>query len=341
MRAPAFWWRPPDRPGILAIALSPLSAIWRIATRRRMTRPASTVNGLKVICVGNLTAGGAGKTPVVCEIIQRLQSLGAEPVVLSRGYRGSEPGPLQVDPTLHDASQVGDEPLLLANYAPVWVSRDRVAGARAAQAAGARLLVMDDGFQNPDLHKDLSLLVIDAETGFGNGRTIPAGPLREPITDGLPRADLLVAIGQSAEIASLPSRWLDLAGKDLVAASLKPMQSGMSWQGQRCVAFAGIGRPEKFFASLKASGAQLAATRSFPDHAQYNSKIIGRLRAEAQKLNAQLVTTEKDLVRLPARDRQGILPFPVRLEIQNAAPLEAALEHLAGSQGQDRSPDQH
>ncbi|MHA3913916.1 tetraacyldisaccharide 4'-kinase [Halovulum sp. GXIMD14793] len=329
MQAPKFWQNPPDQPGIAARCLSPLSAVWAMATRRRVSGQSTRVAGLKVICVGNLTAGGTGKTPLVCELVQRLQASGQNVHILSRGYGGKAVGPLRVDPQQHDAAHVGDEPLLLANYAPVWVSRDRVAGAEAAREAGADLLVMDDGFQNPGLVKDLSILVVDAEAGFGNGCVIPAGPLREPVSEGLKRADLVVAVGPDQAAKKLLSDWPQLGQKELITGQLRPLSTGMDWTALRLFAFAGIGRPEKFFATLAATGADIAATRSFADHAAYDRRIMDRLRREATEAKAQLVTTEKDLVRLPADQRSGILPFPVRLELNNPEKLDHHLSRIA------------
>lgn len=324
MRAPRFWFNPP---GVAALALSPLAAIWAAVTRRRLARSGTRVEGLRVICVGNLTAGGTGKTPLVCDLVQRLQGMGEAPHVLSRGYGGSETRPLRVDPA-HTADKVGDEPLLLSSFAPVWVSRDRVAGAKAAHLAGASIVVMDDGFQNPDLHKDLSILVIDTEVGFGNGRVIPAGPLREPVAAGVVRADLVVAIGPDEATARLRCDWPVLDTVPMAPATLQPLKTGMDWRALRLFAFAGIGRPEKFFATLAATGAQVVGTRSFADHAAYDRRIMARLRAEAAEAKAQLVTTEKDLVRLPADQRKGILPFPVRLHVPDPADLEDRLQRL-------------
>lgn len=328
MRAPGFWGNPPARPGLLARLLAPLGWLWAAATARRLARGPRVRAGIPVICVGNLTVGGSGKTPTVIALVQRLQARGVAVHVLSRGHGGSLEGPVRVEERRHGAAEVGDEPLLLAAFAPVWVARDRAAGARAAVAAGARALVMDDGLQNPGLHQDLALLVVDAGFGFGNGRVLPAGPLREPVAAGLARADLVLAIGAPPERAALAAAWPALGQRPLIAGALRPLQTGMDWTGLRALAFAGIGRPEKFFASLRALGAILVATRSFDDHAAYPPRLLARLAAEAAAAGAQLVTTEKDAARLPPDFRARVLVLPVRLEIEDWQPLDDRLATL-------------
>ncbi|MEM9779323.1 MAG: tetraacyldisaccharide 4'-kinase [Pseudomonadota bacterium] len=324
MRAPAFWARPP---GVLAALLSPAALIWQTVTARRMARAGSHL-GVPVICVGNLTAGGTGKTPVVCAVLEALTRHGRAPHALSRGYGGSEAGPLRVDPGTHTAAQVGDEPLLLSAFAPTWIARDRAAGARTAAGAGADAIVLDDGFQNPALHKDLSLLVIDAEAGFGNGRVIPAGPLREPVAAGLARADLCVLLGPDAARTAFRAGHPEVTQHPLIEGTLRPLLTGMPWEGLRCFAFAGIGRPAKFFATLRATGAEVVGTQSFADHAPYPRPVLQRLLSDAAKLGAQLVTTEKDAVRLPPDLRREVLTLPVRVDFADASPLETLLAGL-------------
>ncbi|MBP7241673.1 tetraacyldisaccharide 4'-kinase [Amaricoccus sp.] len=327
MRQPAFWSRPPASPGLAARLLAPLAWVWTAVTRRRLRRAGARV-GAPVICVGNLTIGGAGKTPTVAALVDLLSARGVAAHVVSRGHGGTLKGPVRVDPRVHSAAQVGDEPLLLAAVAPVWIGRDRAAAARAAVAAGARALVLDDGFQNPSLAKDLSIVVVDAGFGFGNGRVIPAGPLREPVTDGLARADLVLAIGPEAARAHLAAQWPAQAGRPGLAGEVAPLATGMDWRGLRALAFAGIARPEKFFATLRGLGAEVVGAHGFDDHAAYEPRLLARLEAEARGLRAQLVTTEKDAVRLPPAFRRQTLVVPVRLEIADPAPLVAALERL-------------
>ena len=276
--------------------------------------------------------GGAGKTPTVVALAQRLAARGVAAHVVTRGHGGSlargDASPVRVDERRHRAGEVGDEPLLLAAFAPVWIGRDRAAAARAAVAAGAQAIVMDDGFQNPGLAKDLSIVVVDAGFGFGNGRVMPAGPLREPVADGLARAGLVLVIGPPAERARFRGAWPAVERLAVAEGSLEPLATGMDWTGLRALAFAGIGRPEKFFATLRGLGAELVAAHGFDDHAAYPPRLLARLAAEAQAAGAQLVTTEKDAVRLPAAFRTGVLVLPVRLDLDDWSPLDAALGRL-------------
>jgi tetraacyldisaccharide 4'-kinase len=297
-------------------------------TRRRLARGPGTRLAVPVICVGNLTAGGAGKTPTAIALVERLRAHGIDAQVVSRGHGGRLAGPVRVDPRRHSAAEVGDEPLLLAAFAPVWIARDRAAAALAAAAAGAAAVVMDDGFQNPTLGRDLSLVVVDAGFGFGNGRVMPAGPLREPVAYGLQRADLVLALGADRERARFLADWPQVAARPLLQGELAPLPTGMDWRGLRALAFAGIGRPEKFFATLRGLGAELVGTRAFPDHAPYGARILARLEAEARAAGAQLVTTEKDAARLPAAVRRDVLTLPVRLALEDWEPLDAALRRL-------------
>jgi tetraacyldisaccharide 4'-kinase len=328
MRAPRFWGNPTAHPGVLARLLAPFAAIWALVTRRRIAQGPGARVGVPVICVGNLTAGGSGKTPTVIALVVRLAARGVAAHVVSRGHGGSLAGPVRVDERRHRASEVGDEPLLLAAFAPVWVGRDRAAAARAAVAAGARVIVMDDGFQNPDLAKDLSIVVVDAGFGFGNGRVIPAGPLREPVAGGLARADLVLVVGAPQERARFLAAWPAVARQPVAEGCIAPLATGMDWSGLRALAFAGIGRPEKFFASLREVGADVVAVRSFADHEPLQAPILARLAADARRLGAQLVTTEKDAARLPAALRGQVLVLPVRLEFADAGPIDAALDAL-------------
>ncbi len=327
MRPPAFWFLPPDRAGWKARLLAPLAALYAGETARRVARRGETA-GVPVICVGNLTAGGTGKTPTVIALLQRLADRGVEAHVVSRGYGGRIREGTLVDPGLHGAGDVGDEPLLLSAFAPVWIGRDRVAAARLAARSGAAAIVMDDGFQSPSLAKDLALLVVDAATGFGNERVIPAGPLREPVEAGLARADLLLVIGDCASHARFAGCLASRPHVPLLVGQLEPLPTGMAWRGLRTFAFAGIGRPEKFFRTLQDLGADLVATRALDDHQPLSAPLMERMDREARDAGAQLVTTEKDAVRLPASFRSRVLTLPVRLEIEDWAILNAALDRI-------------
>ncbi len=276
-----------------------------------------------MICVGNISVGGAGKTPTAIALARMLVALGRSPHFLTRGYRGREAGPLRVDVERHDFKAVGDEPLLLARAAPTWVARDRAAGAKAAVAAGADCIVMDDGFQNPALVKDLSLVVVDGGYGFGNGRVLPAGPLREPIAAGMARADAVVLIGDDTAEARP-----HCAGKPVFEARIVPNAAGARFAGKKVVAFCGIGRPDKFFATLKGLGAELAEAIPFPDHHAFSESDIMLACEIASERGAVPVTTEKDFVRLPAEARRMVEALAIRVEWATPAAVEARLAGL-------------
>ena len=330
MRAPGFWSNPPEAPGLAARLLTPLGWLWASAgrLRRRLAHPARAP--IPVICVGNLTAGGAGKTPTVIALLAALNARGVAAHAVTRGHGGRERGPHRVDPLRDDAARVGDEPLLLAAWAPVWVARDRAAGAMAAARAGAAVAVLDDGHQNPGVAKDLSLVVVDAGAGFGNGRLIPAGPLRETVAEGLARADAVALIGEDAEAQATLARWPALAALPVLRARLRPLATGLPLDGAAVVAFAGIGRPDKFFATLRSLGARLLAAHAFPDHAPYAPRVLRRMVAEARAADAMLVTTEKDAARLPPAFRAEVMALPVRLAFDDPAALEALLDRIIG-----------
>ena len=279
---------------------------------------------IPVICVGNINVGGTGKTPTVQALIAACQARGLAPAVLSRGYKAALKGPLKVTRS-HSASDVGDEPRLIADIAPVYIGANRAETAKLAEADGANLLIMDDGLQNPSLEKDLTFVVVDAERGFGNGHVIPAGPLREPVSDGLARADALISIGRE-EAQSKFRQNLELPAIQHFTARVDVLPTGMPWKGTPCVAFAGIGHPEKFFATLKNLGADLRQTIALSDHQEHTPALLERLKREAAQQNAQLVTTEKDMVRLPQDKRAEIIAVPIRLIFDDPTALDTLLD---------------
>lgn len=307
MKTPLFWNRPNSALGTL---LSPLGFAYGLAGRMSRAVKTETRIDAKVICIGNLVAGGAGKTPTALAVAA---VLGRDDMAFqSRGYGGRLSGPVQVNPATHTAAEVGDEPLLLARSAPTWVARDRVAGARAAAEAGAQIIIMDDGFQNPSLAKDVAIVVVDGPAGFGNGRTMPAGPLRESVAQGLSRAHAVVIIGDdqhriAADISpSLP----------VFTGQVVPTAEAARLSGKRVVAFAGIGRPRKFFDTLTGMGCELVAGHAFADHHAYRPEDIMAICEDAAARDATPVTTEKDAVRLPEAARDMVETLPVALEWQ-------------------------
>jgi tetraacyldisaccharide 4'-kinase len=321
MRAPEFW-NGHDLMARLAIAvLSPIGRAYGATVAFKSARARPYRSSAKVVCVGNLTAGGTGKTPIAIAVSRALSARQSNAVILTRGYGGRTRGPVIIDAQQDLASDVGDEALVLAAAAPVIVARDRAAGARLAEERGADVIVMDDGHQNFSLAKDLSLVVVDSESGFGNGHLLPAGPLREPIAQGLARADAVITVGE----ANLP---LPGFAKPVLRAHLVPVDV-LGLTGQPVVAFAGIGRPEKFFDTLRSLGAEVVEARGFGDHHVFTAAEMARLHAKARAAGAQLVTTEKDFARLTPAERQDIRFLPVRAAFEDMPAFEALLDRIA------------
>jgi tetraacyldisaccharide 4'-kinase len=319
MKSPEFWQQ---RDTVMVRLLAPLGRLYAAVTAWRLKHARPWTAPVPVICVGNLTAGGAGKTPIVRDLALRLKDRGRNPGILSRGYGGQAKEPLKVDPALQDAAMVGDEPLLLARDLPCWIAKDRAAGARAMVADGIDIIVMDDGLQNPGLFKGLQIVVVDGTTGFGNGRPIPAGPLREDIRAGLARAGALIVTGDDRN--------------DLIStfsSQIKTLQTFVTLRehlsDKALLAFAGIGRPEKFRTTLTAAGANVVEFRGFADHHTYTEAELAILLLRARHLGAQLVTTEKDWVRLNAVWRRQIKAIAIDVVWQDEIALTALLDTVA------------
>lgn len=317
--APAFWWS--DRIGLKAALLSPFSLIYGAISGRRMHQAPSAHASLPVICIGNFVVGGAGKTPFALKLCALLKAEGHKPIFLLRGYGGRLKGPVLVDPEKHSGADVGDEAFLLAAAAPTIVSANRPEGAAFAAALEASLILMDDGFQNPALAKDLTLALVDAQTGTGNGLCLPAGPLRAPLSAQIRKAGALVVVGEgtrAAKAVHLAAR----RGLPIIEAKLAPT-NGAEFEGQKVLAYAGIGRPEKFFASLAAAGAEVVETRAFGDHHPYSEAEAQGLLTRAETQGLQLVTTAKDMARIESAEgeiyrwlakRSAVLEVDMRIE---------------------------
>jgi len=315
MREPAFWWQ--SGTGGL---LEPIAAIYGAVAAGRMRLRGHRV-GVPVICLGNLTVGGAGKTPAALTVAQLLHAAHERPFFLTRGYGGRLAGPVRVNTAVHHSADVGDEPLLLARLAPTIVARDRAAGAQFAQYAGASIIVMDDGLQNPSLVKDLSIVVVDGRRGIGNGRVIPAGPLRAPLAAQFARAQAFLVVGPADGAADLTKR-AERSGLKIFHARLEPDRSILAAIGKRKVlAFAGIGNPDKFFATLAEAGVTVAERIGFDDHHRFTAAEAADLLRRARAENLMLMTTEKDLVRLSGDPQLAELAehasaLPVRLVVE-------------------------
>jgi tetraacyldisaccharide 4'-kinase len=322
MREPAFWYRPPS---LMSRLLAPFGAIYGAVTAWRMAR-AGVSAGLPVLCIGNYHLGGAGKTPTTLALVKILRGMGEQPFVVSRGYGGTIEGSVRVDQTLHAAVDVGDEPLMMAAFVAVIVSRDRVIGAALARAQGASVVLLDDGFQNPALAKDASLIVIDAARGVGNGCVFPAGPLRAPLQPQIARTDVLIVIGEGTAADAIAGAVARHKSPVLRARLVPDQVSAAALRGQRILAFAGIGDPARFFATLRGSGVDVIEERAFADHHPFAPDEIERLMSDAASKSLTLVTTEKDMVRIRsdarlARHADSIRVLSVTLDFGDEAAL--------------------
>lgn len=338
MKAPRFWWEPP---GLAAALLAPAALAYGTVAARRMGRDGVRAD-VPVVCIGNVTVGGSGKTPTAIAVAALLRETGWGPAFLLRGYGGRLAGPVAVDPERHGAAETGDEALLLARHAPTIVSRDRPAGAAAAVALGADVVVMDDGLQNPSLAKTLSLAVFDGTVGIGNGRVLPAGPLRAPLAAQWPRVDAAVIVGPGGRGDALATE-AAAGGIPVLRAALVPCpEAAAALAGRRVLAFAGIGRPEKFVRTCREAGLEVVATRFYPDHHPFTRAEIAGLLDEAERDGLVPVTTEKDEVRLlalaPGEPRLRLVrTLPVTLGFADPDRVAALLaERLPAGPGQPR-----
>ena len=322
MHEPAFWYRPSSW---ISRLLMPLGALYGLVAGQRLQRQGFDA-GIPVLCVGNYHVGGAGKTPMVLALTKMLRNLGETPVVLSRGYGGRLRGPIKVDPGRHAAADVGDEPLMLARTVPVVVARDRIGGVALARSQGASVILMDDGFQNPAIAKNASLIVIDSDRGLGNGRVFPAGPLRAPLPPQLERTDALIVVGDGTAAKTVAAA-IAARGKPVLLAHLRADDASLApLRGKRVLAFAGIGDPIRFFRTLRANGIEVIRERAFADHHPFSKSEIETLITEAKRDALTLVTTEKDLARLRSGEgvpcwAKDIVPFAVTLEFDGTAQL--------------------
>ncbi|MBT8471799.1 MAG: tetraacyldisaccharide 4'-kinase, partial [Marinicaulis sp.] len=303
IREPWFWRSQSATARAIQTALSPLSAVYDLGQRARAAMTTPKRAPVPVICVGNATLGGVGKTPFAIALAILLKERSVKAHFLTRGYGGRLKGPIKVNPATHNFEDVGDEALLLARTAPTWVSANRPAGAELA-AKDADMIIMDDGFQNPTIHKDCSILLM-SKTAIGNKKIFPAGPMREPMSRAVARSTLRVIIANNDDETA--------ASGDVHTAITRPVNAPTP---QSVIAFCGIGAPEKFFRTLRGQSFEVAQTAAFADHHPYTSADITALRKLAQKNKAALITTEKDAVRLPPEFRDDILVLPITMEIK-------------------------
>jgi tetraacyldisaccharide 4'-kinase len=317
MHEPAFWYRSPS---LTSRLLMPLGALYGAVAARRLARGGIDA-GIPVLCVGNYHVGGAGKTPTVLALVELLRDAGEAPIVLSRGYGGKLRGPVKVDPDRHEAADVGDEPLMMAQAVAVVVARDRADGVALARSQGASVIVMDDGFQNPAIAKDASLIVIDGDRGLGNACVFPAGPLRAPLPPQLARTDALIIVGNGSAADTVAAA-VAAHGGLVLRAHLKPSDvSVAALRGKRALAFAGIGDPQRFFRTLRGSGVDVVTERAFADHHPFSQNELEALAGAAKRDGLTLVTTEKDLARLGRKRAPHIVPFAVTLRFDEETKL--------------------
>ena len=315
MLAPKFWYPENNEKSISSAVLVPLGYIYSLLSKFRMLKSVQKQFDIPIVCIGNLNVGGTGKTPTTIAAAQFLLEKDYNVHVVSRGYGGTAKGPLFINDKEYSANEVGDEALMLSAFAPTWVADKRSAGIKNAISKGAEIILLDDGFQDPSFYKDLSILTVNANKGFGNKRCIPAGPLRETLSSGLQRADILISIGAEPSQKNFKKIYKRDINLPVGIANLEVLKTGISWKNMKVMAFAGIAHPENFFDTLRAQGADIVSCQALTDHQKLSSTIMKRLIEAARAENAQLVTTEKDYVRLPKHFRQEVITLPIRIKL--------------------------
>ncbi len=319
---PPYWWY--GKSGqVITAALEPIGALYSAAVRLRWAVTTPYRAKIPVICIGNFTAGGAGKTPTAIAVAHLLKALGAKPAFLSRGFGGRLKGPHLVVNDHDNAHDVGDEPLILAGHAPTYIAKDRVAGVRMIEKSDATIIIMDDGFQNPTVEKDLSLVVVDGKTGIGNGHVIPCGPLRAPLSFQLDRANAVLIIGAGLTEGVLTQALTSRSDLAVLKGNITPIGETDWLRGTRIIAFAGIARPEKFFTTLETLGAHFQDKIIYPDHHPFSEQDARHLLTLTTRTGAQLVTTEKDWLRLPTHQSA----FATLKDCARVLPIEVSFEH--------------
>lgn len=333
MLAPKFWYPENNEKSFSSLALIPLGHIYSLLSKLRMSKAVKKQFDIPIVCIGNLNAGGTGKTPTTISAAEFLRDRKYNVHIVSRGYGGNAMGPLSVNDTEHSADDVGDEALMLSAFAPTWVATKRSDGIQSAIKEGADIILLDDGFQDPSVYKDLSILTVNAKKGFGNNRCIPAGPLREKLSSGLERADVLISIGTETSQRTFKSTYKSYINIPLGLANLEVLNTGLSLENMKVLAFAGIAHPENFFDTLRAQGAEIVDYQALADHQKLSSTIMKRLIVDARAENAQLITTEKDYMRLPKEFRSEVMTLPVRIKLNETLSWEKIFKPILSCQG--------
>ena len=317
MLFPRFWFKPKVKTSVISYFLFPLSFLWMVLGNLKLFISAPSKSPIPIICVGNITVGGNGKTPTALKLCSLLKDRGYHPHILSRGYKGNLKGPHLVNPLRDSFIDVGDEALMMSKYHPTWISRNRESGVKSAITSGANVIILDDGFQNYHVKKDFSILVIEASVGFGNGYLIPAGPLRETISSGLKKTDLIIIIGEHFDQTAFERDTFLRKNIPIVEAKIVAKINKVTLNQKTVIGFAGIAHPEKFRNTLETLGANVINFKAFTNHKPFKLAHLKELITEAKKKHALLVTTEKDLVRIPEKLQPHFKALKVEVEIKN------------------------